>query len=109
MKNSFTKTVLGNVLMFSTNPHRTKFGILYTLACPKLQWQQDFDAEDLARLLASEDFEFLIADELRRQQSVKNRRIQIRVTEDEQSVLEKKAIAKGYKNTSTYIRDLALS
>ena len=109
MKNSFTKTVLGHTLEFSTNAHKTKFGTLYTLACPQMKWQQDFDAEDLALFLSSQDFEFFIADELRRQRPVKNRRIQIRVTTDEQSVLEKKAIAKGYKNTSTYIRDLALS
>ncbi len=107
MKNKFTITVLGKALEFAI-VFCSKQN-LYRLHCSEVGFDDVFDAEDLARFLASEDFEFFIADELRRQKKVKNRRIQIRVTEEEQDIIEEKAIKKGYKSTSSYVRSLAIA
>lgn len=107
MKNKFTITVLGKTLEFSVLWCLKQK--LYRLVCAEVGFDDVFDAEDLAQFLASEDFEFFIADELRRRKKVKNRRIQIRVTEEEQDLIEEKAIKEGYKSTSSYVRHLALS
>jgi len=109
MKKHFTVSVLGKKLDFSIIQQPDKqYGELYLLSCDEIYFNDVFDAEDLARFIASQDFEFFIADELRRQQEVKNRRIQIRVSEEEQEFIEKKAIKNGYNNVASYLRNLAL-
>lgn len=106
MKNTFIVEILGKKLYFSVIPTDDD---LYRLVCAELQYDDIFDAEDLLRFVSSGDFQVFLADELRRQKKLVNRRIQVRVDDSEQAIIERRAIAKGYKSTSEYLRDLALT
>lgn len=54
------------------------------------------------------DLPDLIIDELEYRKT-QNRRIQFRVTLDEQKAIEKKAVKRGFSSTSAYLRNLALA
>ena len=109
MKNNFSIEVLGKEYDFTLTKVQESGETLYRLQCKKLSFKDLFDAEDLVSLLASEDFKFFIAHEIRQQKTLKNRRIQIRVTPEEQSFIEKAAIKNGFKNTAEYVRKKVLT
>ena len=73
-------------------------------SCPKLKIDQDFLMEDIPEL---------ILDLPNIAQNIKNSKKQesilhIRIKVSEKKIIAKKAIDKGYRSTSAYIRDLAL-
>ena len=109
MKKQYSLTVLGKKVDYAIRPKEEDGDIFFELSCPLVNFIQLFDAEDLSLFLTSEDFEFFIADHLRKKQSVKSRRLQVRVTEKEQMFLEKKAIKTGFRNISDYVRDKVLA
>jgi predicted DNA binding CopG/RHH family protein len=80
---------------------------MYKLSAVNWDYEDEFTADDLMRFLASGDLQYFILEELK-QKEVADQRLQFRVTKEEKLVIEKKAFAHG-KNTSTYLRELALS
>ena len=105
MKDTLIIEILGKKLNFLILPEEDN---LYRLVCEEVNYDDIFDADDLLHFVASGDFQIFLVDELRRQKKLTNRRIQVRVDESEQAIIERRAILKGYKNTSEYLRDLAL-
>ncbi len=108
MENNFTVTVLGEIFEYKISPFEEDGEKLYRLTCPKINENDVFDAEDLMNYISSEDFKIFLKEEWQKQKKYKNRRLQIRVNEREQNLIEKKAIKNGFKNTSEFMRSLAL-
>ena len=80
---------------------------MYKLFSTDWEYEDEFLAEDLLRFLASDDLQHFILEELKQKEAA-DQRLQFRVTKDEKLLIEKKALTYG-KNTSTYLRDLALA
>ncbi len=102
----FNKTILGKELTFSIEPFTEDGEKLFRLTCEAINMNDVFDAEDLTDYITSTDFEYFITDELRRQTKPTNRRIQLRITEAEQQILEKQALSHKAKDVPTYIRNI---
>ena len=100
----FQKTVLGKTYTFSIKAILEDGEKLFNLVCKELNMNDVFDAEDLGIFLASDDFDFFIADEIRRQTKIVNRRVQITVSAEEQAFLERQAIKNNCKNVSEFAR-----
>lgn len=109
MKNNFSVTVLGETFDYQITPFTDECGEkLYRLTCPKIEEEDVFDAEDLANYISSDDFKIFLREHWQKRKTYKNRRIQIRVNAQEQAQIEKKAIEKGFKSISDFLRSLAI-
>lgn len=75
--------------------------------CKSANLNQTFLNEDVPALLL--DLPNLILDELDFKTSQKSTYIRVRVTPSEKIKIQKRSIAKGYKNTSEFIRSMAVA
>jgi len=111
MNNNFSITVKNKRFSFSLSGPFKKYGEkeLYLLESKDWPFSQHFTDHDLSRFLASGDLQQFILEELNEKEQKADKRIQLRVTREQQNMIEKKALKKGYKNTSEFLRDVALA
>lgn len=74
--------------------------------CQAANIAQYYPSEDLATLL--KELPELIITEQNYRKDAQNLRLQIRVTKEEKDAIEKKAHRAGFRNISTFMRDIAL-
>jgi len=85
---------------------RTKEKGVIMFTCEEASMKQHFLAEDIAALLI--DLPEMIIDEQNYRKKRQKDVIRFRVSTEEKSEIEKKAIKKGYSTVSAFLRDLAL-
>lgn len=74
--------------------------------CEALNIHQDFLTEDVPNLIL--DFPNMLESKIEHRKR-KDQLLKFRVSLTEKNCIEKKAYEKGYKNTSEYLRELALA
>jgi len=109
MKNEFSVTVKNKRFDFQISGPSEKYGgkELYLLKSNDWPIEQHFTAKDLSKFLSSGDLHYFILEELKEKEKQANSRLQFRVSSDEKTTIEKKAISAG-KTVSEYLREVAL-
>jgi len=93
---------------YEITPHNhSEFGKLFHLKCDSAGIDQDFDGEDLATAL--ENLPQWILEFQEEEASNKESKIIFRVKEKEKIQIQQKALSKGYKSTSEFLRATALA
>ncbi|MEA3449462.1 MAG: hypothetical protein U9Q85_00550 [Patescibacteria group bacterium] len=101
--NQHSITINNKKYFYSLKPKKTKTTFV---ECEAAKINQEFLNEDVPALL--NDLPNLILAE-KKYQHQQSAIIRFRVKPEDKKLIEQKAYKKGYSNTSSYIRDLALS
>ncbi len=75
--------------------------------CDKINVNQTFLNEDIPEFLV--DLPELILDEIEFERSQKTTYIRVRVTPEEKLKIQKNSLKKGFKNTSEFVRSMAMA
>ena len=102
MKTYSTFTINNKKYEYSIQPKKT--GVT-TVICKAAKINQDFLNEDVPALLTDLPHLIIAEEEYNKKQS---KVVRFRVSEDEKRLIKQKAIKKGYRTVSAFLKDMAL-